>query len=129
MPSNRETLDLLYGPNAVMDPRGVNETVQHFFGAGHYMRISTLKANEVVRMHVHSYDHLSILAVGRGRLMTDEETRDMAAGDHLVVHAGARHAFLALEPSVWLCIHREALAQVEGKAPEGVASSGHASLP
>ena len=100
---NADALDLLYLDMPSVPDGSVEEA--HFFGAGVYVRRSVVPKGQAIRMHVHEYDHLSVVCSGRGRLMTDEKIRAVQAGDVIEVAAGRRHAYLADEDTIWLCIH------------------------
>ena len=86
-------------------PDGSEVGLSHHFGAGTYVRRLCVPRGKVMRMHTHTYDHLSILGAGRGVLITDAGVKPMASGDILEVKAGVRHAFQAEEDSIWLCVH------------------------
>lgn len=104
MTNRRALMDELYvGMPAT--PDGTEILISHHFGAGTYVRRSHVPAGGMIRMHVHSYDHLTIVAKGRGMLATDEETRELNAGDVVEVKAGARHVYRAQEDTIWLCVH------------------------
>jgi quercetin dioxygenase-like cupin family protein len=98
-----EALDLIYEQMPPAPDGSVD--VQHFFGAGHYMRVSEIPAGRGVALHAHDYDHLSIVAAGRGRLLTKGGVREIRAGETITVAAGERHAYVADENTLWICIH------------------------
>lgn len=117
-------------PSAVLDkiyegmpekPDGTESGLSHHFGAGVYARRSVVQKGGVVRMHIHGYDHLTIVASGRGTLVTDDGARPVSAGDIIEVKAGKRHAYEADEETVWFCIHGtnedEARKLYGGKSP------------
>jgi quercetin dioxygenase-like cupin family protein len=55
--------------------------------------------------HKHKYDHLSILAQGAVVLVTPEGRQLYRAPAVVNVRAGVAHGVIALEDSVWFCIH------------------------
>lgn len=103
MGDRRALLDELY--QGMPDKPDESLEVSHHFGAGTYVRRSLVPAGAMIRLHVHQYDHLTIVAGGRGMLATDEETREVVAGDVVEVKAGLRHVYRALEDTVFLCVH------------------------
>lgn len=102
---NTSALNLIY--TDMPDRPDDSVKVSHFWGAGHYVRASTVQKGQCIRMHVHSYAHQAMVCVGGGRLMTEEAITPMKAGDKIEVPAGKRHAFLADADTIWLCIHPE----------------------
>ncbi len=99
----RRALDLIYA-GMPQDP-GNSVDVGHFFGAGIYVRKSVVPKGSSVRMHIHEYDHLSVLASGQGRLITDEGQKEISSGAVIETKAFVRHAYFADEETIWLCIH------------------------
>lgn len=81
--------------------------VTHFFCGNVYAKRMSLPKGAVVSMHVHKYDHLSIVAKGRVRVLTDEGEQEYGAGDCLQVKAGVRHGIVGLEDSIWFCINSD----------------------
>jgi mannose-6-phosphate isomerase-like protein (cupin superfamily) len=45
-------------------------------------------------LHRHKYDEVLLVQEGRGRVVVGDETRDMVAGDIVVVKAGMPHGFV-----------------------------------
>lgn len=101
--SRKAAMDAMYGAETA--PGQTEREVQHFFAAGVYVRRSVVPKGAIVRMHVHSYDHLSVVCTGKGELATDEGTRSVHAGEVIEVKAGLRHCYRAVEDTVWLCVH------------------------
>lgn len=88
---------------------------QHYFGSGVYVRRQFVPKNEVVRLHVHNYDHLSVAASGRGRLaIAGNAPREICAGDVIEIKAGVQHAFVADEDTIWLCVHGMTAEEAQG---------------
>lgn len=108
-------LDLIYAE--MPDEPDGSVQVQHFFGLGHYMRISEIPKGAGAALHVHDYDHQSVVAVGRGRLVSEDGVREIGPGERIEVKAGARHAYIADEDTIWLCIH--ATSEAEARALYG----------
>lgn len=101
--TNSDMLDLIYAQMPAKPDDTVQ--VQHFFGMGHYVRMSEVPKGRGICMHVHSYDHRTIVAAGGGRLIKEDSVQSVHAGDSLMVRAGERHAFIAEEDTIWLCVH------------------------
>lgn len=77
----------------------------HHFSSGVYAKQVSLKKGCFVEQHVHSYDHMSILASGVVRLITHPEEREIRAPAVIDIKAGMVHMIVAVEDSVWFCIH------------------------
>ena len=78
---------------------------KHYFGGGTYAKQMTVPKGYSVGKHVHSYDHLSILASGRVLVETDASSDEYASPACLIIKANIFHRITALEDSVWYCIH------------------------
>lgn len=96
-----EILDHLY---KLPVQAGRIDSVSHFFADGMYVRRSIVPQGEVVKMHVHGYDHITI-AFGVGTLITDDGAIEVAPGDVLQIKAGKRHSFIAKTMTIWFCVH------------------------
>lgn len=65
-----------------------------------------VKAGLYVKQHIHEYDHITLLAVGKVFVWKDgEEIGRVTAPDAIEIKAGVAHTFLAIEDSVLYCIH------------------------
>jgi len=86
------------------------EKIQHLFvgqdqGKGIYGKKMSIEAGYMLVSHEHSYDHLSILSQGVGRLKIDG-TETLIMGDTpFIVRAGQEHTFRAITDCVLYCIH------------------------
>lgn len=98
------------------EPDGSELDLAHFFGAGVYARRITITKGRIARFHVHTYDHLTIIATGRGRLLKQDGVTVVKAGECIEVKAGLKHAFQADEDTTIFCVH--------GDEPEAVALYG-----
>lgn len=59
-----------------------------------------------VRKHMHDYSHLSAVLKGKVLVAMDGgDAREYSAGDIVLIPAGVSHSVLALEDSIWACIH------------------------
>lgn len=77
------------------------------FGGGVVVTEWRIPAGAVVRQHVHTYDHISVLVSGHVTVHTDQGPRVHYGHSVLVMPAGVEHAVQAHTDSVWLCIHAE----------------------
>jgi quercetin dioxygenase-like cupin family protein len=67
-----------------------------------------LPAGNQATTHKHNYDHWSIIAEGKGMLITDEGSCPYHAGDCLFIKAGLNHQFSAVSDTMWFCVHHSA---------------------
>jgi quercetin dioxygenase-like cupin family protein len=78
----------------------------HHFSDGLYAKEVALKANSLASQHKHTYDHLSVLAKGRVRVLFEGgEVQEYVAPACINIVKDVNHTVLALEDSVWYCIH------------------------
>lgn len=75
--------------------------VRHHFAPGIYAREMSIPAGTVVTGAVHAVDSMVVVSQGRIRIVSDEGTRDVVAGDVLTCRAGTKNAGVALEDSRW----------------------------
>lgn len=110
---NSAVLDALYSGMPKRPDDSV--VVEHFFGSDVYVRKSFVPRGQVVRMHVHPYDHLAIIGAGCGRLMmADEPVRTVKNGDVIEINRGMKHAYIADADTIFLCVH--GLSEAEARA-------------
>jgi quercetin dioxygenase-like cupin family protein len=83
----------------------VMSDITHYFAAGLYAKQHTLELDEVAEKHVHSHDHLSILAAGCVIVDVDGQSDIYGAPACIVIKAGKKHKITGLMKSVWFCIH------------------------
>lgn len=76
--------------------------VAHFVAPGLHARRMEIPAGTVVTGAVHKIEHLIVIAKGRLRIVTDEGTCDVAAGDVITCKPGMKNAVTALEDSAWV---------------------------
>ena len=82
------------------------EQIKHHFSDGLYAKQATFPAGAWIAKHVHDYSHLSILAQGRVLLQVEgEKERVIDAPACIEIKGGKLHSVMALEDSVWFCIH------------------------
>ncbi len=79
--------------------------VVHHFSAGVYAKQMHLPSGHYAVTHAHTYDHLSILASGRVLVTVDGVEQEYKAPACLCIQAGKHHNIVALEDSVWFCVH------------------------
>ena len=82
------------------------EAIAHFFSDGVYAKQMLLLENHSVQTHKHEYDHLSILAMGRVVVAVDGKQLIYTAPSCIEIKAGQEHSILAVENSVFYCVHR-----------------------
>ena len=81
------------------------EAIAHFFSDGIYAKQILLLENDTAQTHVHQYDHLSILAYGKVVIAVDGKQLIYIAPACIEIKAGQAHSILAVENSVFYCIH------------------------
>ena len=78
----------------------------HHFSDGLYAKQIELPATCFAVQHKHTYDHLSILAKGKVRVLFDGDiTADYVAPACINILKDVNHSIYALEDSVWFCVH------------------------
>jgi quercetin dioxygenase-like cupin family protein len=83
----------------------IDRDTVHHFSSGVYAKQMFLPKGAVALTHKHKYDHLSILAQGAVVLETPEGRQLYRAPVAVTIRAGVAHGIMALEDSVWFCIH------------------------
>ena len=81
------------------------EAIAHFFSEGIYAKQLLLLENHSAPTHVHKYDHLSILAYGRVVIAVNGNQLIYTAPACIEIKAGQEHSILAVEDSIFYCIH------------------------
>ena len=79
--------------------------IQHHFANRAYAKQMHLPAGHVAHSHKHSFDHLSILALGRAQVAVDDDVHTYEAGACILIKANAVHEITALDDCIWFCIH------------------------
>lgn len=79
--------------------------VVHHFAGGVYAKQMVLPANHYAVKHSHDYDHLSILSSGKVMVDIDGESAEYTAPACITIKANQKHRIVAIEDSVWFCIH------------------------
>lgn len=77
----------------------------HHFSDGVYAREMRLLGGMQAITHAHKYDHLSILASGVAVVKAGETLITYHAPACITIKAGVPHSILAIEDTVWFCIH------------------------
>ena len=80
-------------------------SVSHHFSDGLYAKEMLIPKDAFAMQHKHEYSHLSILAKGRVLVKVDEDVSEYAAPACINIVGGKYHSIMALEDSVWFCIH------------------------
>lgn len=98
--SMREKVEQL--EEALLGVPQVHCPVDHFTAPGMIARRMQIPAGTVVVGAIHKVEHLIVIAKGRLRIVTDDGTRDVAAGDVFTCRPGMKNAVTALEDSAWV---------------------------
>ncbi len=86
--------------------------IQHHFGRNVYAKQMHLPAGHFAQSHKHSFDHLSILAVGHAQVTVDGHSTDYPPGSCIQIKAGLAHTITAITDIVWFCIHATEITDV-----------------
>ena len=95
----RERVEVLEASMLAMPQ--VDCPIKHHFAPGVYAREISIPAGTVVTGAVHKTENLIIVSKGRLRIVTDDGTMEVQAGDTLTCRAGMKNAVVALEDSRW----------------------------
>ena len=79
--------------------------IQNYFSDGLYAKQMVIPKGYTACQHKHNYSHLSILAKGRVNVITDDYNQEYIAPACIEIKAEIYHQIVALEDSVWFCIH------------------------
>lgn len=79
--------------------------IMHHFSAGVYAKQMMIPEGYTALSHKHEFDHMSILASGKVLVKTDIADNVYTAPACINIAAGLNHAILAIEDSVWFCVH------------------------
>lgn len=81
--------------------------IEHHFSDGLYAKQMFLPKESLVCQHQHTYDHLSILAQGKVKVLFDNDVVETYTAPACInIVKDLNHTILALEDSVWFCIHQ-----------------------
>ena len=83
----------------------ITPETRHHFAKGIYAKESFIPADSMVMQHNHTYDHISILAVGSVELVVDHMKTVIHAPACLTIEAKKHHGIKALTDTLWYCIH------------------------
>lgn len=75
--------------------------VRHYFAPGLYAREMTIPAGTTVTGAVHKTENLIVVSMGRLRIVTEDGTREVQAGDTITCKAGMKNAVVAMEDARW----------------------------
>jgi quercetin dioxygenase-like cupin family protein len=80
--------------------------ITHHFSDGLYVKQVFLPKDSLACQHKHNYDHLSILAQGKVKVLFDNDVVETYTAPACInIKKGINHTILALEDSTWFCIH------------------------
>ena len=77
----------------------------HHFSGGVYAKQMHIPKDHLIVSHKHEHDHMSILAVGSVLVQTDDSDQEYTAPACIEIKKNVHHAIIALEDTVWYCIH------------------------
>ena len=84
----------------------MNIDTLHHFSDGLYAKQMSIPKGAIACQHKHEYDHLSILAQGKVRVLLDNDAfEEFTAPSCINIKQGVNHTIMALEDSTWFCIH------------------------
>ena len=86
-------------------PVEINNSIQHYFGAGTYIRQAMIPSGYRIKKHTHTYDHFSILASGVVSVLANGVMTAYYAPACIKIDKDVEHEVLALMDSTWFCIH------------------------
>lgn len=95
----RERVDQL--EQAINHAPPVDCPVRHYFAPGLYAREMSIAAGTVVVGAQHTSENLIVVSMGRLKIVTEDGTKEVQAGDTLTCKAGMKNAVVALEDSRW----------------------------
>ena len=81
------------------------ESMKHHFAADVYVREGNIQAGMRVQKHVHTYDHVSILAKGLAVVLVEGVMTPYIAPQVITIKANTPHEVLAVTDVTWYCIH------------------------
>lgn len=87
--------------SSMLSLQQVDCPVRHFFAPGLYAREMSIPAGTVVTGAVHKTENLIVVSKGRLRIVTEDGTKEVSAGDTLTCKVGMKNAVVALEDSRW----------------------------
>ncbi len=78
----------------------------HHFSGGVYAKQTHIPAGVSLTQHVHSFDHLSILASGSVMVRADGWVESYTGPAAIEIKAGVAHEVEALTDATWFCVHK-----------------------
>lgn len=86
-----------------LDEAGVG--ILHHFGGGMYAKETQIPRGVKLTQHVHSFDHMSILAAGKVMVRAGGWIECFQAPKLIEIKAGIAHEVEALTDATWFCLH------------------------
>ena len=84
----------------------MNIDTLHHFSEGLYAKQMMIPQGSIACQHKHEYDHFSILAQGKVRVLFDDDKIEVFEAPACInIRKGVNHTIMALEDSTWFCIH------------------------
>ena len=79
--------------------------IAHHFSDNLYAKETFIPKDAILKQHKHAYSHLSILAKGSVVVNKEGDLTVYKAPTCIEIEKGISHGVLALEDSIWYCIH------------------------
>lgn len=76
-----------------------------FHSGNEYAKRMFIPQGFLVKTHKHKFDHLSLLVSGKVVVNCDGEQKGYTGDSCIIIKKNVAHSILALEDSVWYCIH------------------------
>jgi quercetin dioxygenase-like cupin family protein len=83
----------------------IDLNIKHHFIGGVYAKEMIFPKNSGGAQHKHVFDHMSILAQGKVKLMVDGKVSIIEAPAVIEIKKNTVHRVVALEECRWYCIH------------------------
>lgn len=81
------------------------DPIDHLFAGKWYFRLMRLPPQHEAQTHAHKYDHFTFVLEGRGWFYSGAHREPYTAGSSLLVKAGVKHGFLAIDYTEVICAH------------------------
>jgi quercetin dioxygenase-like cupin family protein len=89
----------------MLQPEEVGCEIRHHWLSKGYLKDTLIREGVELTQHSHTFDHVSVLLSGSVIVKVRGEVHRYTAPAGILIAANHVHSVLALEESVWLCIH------------------------
>ena len=107
----------------MLHPEDVGCSIRHHWLSRGYMKDTLIPQGVELVQHSHTFDHVSVLLSGCVVVKVEGEVHRYTAPAGIMITANRAHSVLAMEESVWLCIHKTDETDV-GKIDESIVKGG-----